>query len=457
VRGGPGAVATIPAGSGLTKPRPERPLNPGPPSPHVLQITKRMLSLLSLRRRIEAGSLTPAGAIALAREAVAAHEPDIAALVSLDPAPVVPTQGPLAGIAVGVKDVIDTADLPTQLGASIYAGWRPKADAAAVARLRRLGAVALAKTTTTAFAFLDPTETRNPRAPGRTPGGSSAGSAAAVAAGMVPLALGTQTGGSVIRPAAYCGVVGVKPSFRLIPTTGVKCFSWTLDTLGLFTASVPDAAHALALMTGRPEIDLSESAPGTPRFGLLIPDFCEAAEAQALEALRRTVLALEAAGATVRDAALPRAVTAAFAQHGTIQDFEAAQALAWEFDHHREALPPLLRAHLDAAQDIDAAAYDAARRVTHTARRALKTTFHEGAFDVILTLSAPGQAPQGFASTGDSRFNRLWTLMGVPCVTIPMPGDEAPLGVQVIAPFGEDGRALAAADFVERAVSRALA
>ena len=416
-----------------------------------------MLSLLSLRRRIEAGSLTPASAVALAREAIAAREPDVAALVSVDPAPVVPTEGPLAGIAVGVKDVIDTADLPTQLGSSIYAGWRPKTDAAAVARLRRLGAVALAKTTTTAFAFLDPTETRNPRAPGRTPGGSSAGSAAAVAAGMFPLALGTQTGGSVIRPAAYCGVVGVKPSFRLLPTIGVKCFSWTLDTLGLFTASVPDAAHALALMTGRPEIDLPASEPGAPRFGLLIPDFCEAGETEARDALHRAARALEAAGATVRDASLPGTVTSAFAQHGTIQDFEAAQALAWEYDHHREALPPLLQAHLDTAQDIDAAAYDAARRVTHAARRGLKATFRDEAFDVILTLSAPGHAPEGFASTGDSRFNRLWTLMGVPCVTIPMPGGGVPLGVQVIAPFGEDGRALAAAHFVERAVARALA
>ncbi|KAB1073747.1 amidase [Methylobacterium planeticum] len=412
-----------------------------------------MLSLLSLRRRIEAGALTPEGAVALAREAIAAREPEVAAVVSLAPNPVVPVHGPLAGIAVGVKDVIDTADLPTQLGSSIYDGWQPKTDAAAVARLRRLGAVPLAKTTTTPFAFLDPTATRNPRAPGRTPGGSSAGSAAAVAAGMLPLALGTQTGGSVIRPAAYCGVVGVKPSFRLLPTLGVKCFSWTLDTLGIFTASVPDAAHALALMSGRPAIDLPAGAPAAPRIGLLIPDFCDPAEADALEALGRAARAAEAAGAVVRDAALPSAVTAAFAEHGTIQDFEAAQALAWEYDNRRDALPPLLKAHLAAAQGIEPAAYDAARRITHAARRSLKAVFGAEAFDVILTLSAPGHAPEGYASTGDSRFNRLWTLMGVPCVNVPMPGGGPPLGVQIIAAFGDDGRALAAAHFLERALA----
>ncbi|AWB21731.1 amidase [Methylobacterium currus] len=412
-----------------------------------------MLSLLDLCARIDAGRLTPEGAIGLVREAIAAREPEVGALVCVDPAPVVPGKGPLAGIAVGIKDIIDTADLPTRMGSAIYDGWRPRADAPAVARLKTLGAVPLAKTTTTPFAFLDPTATRNPNHPGHTPGGSSAGSAAAVAAGMLPLALGTQTGGSIIRPAAFCGVVGVKPSFRLLPTVGVKCYSWALDTLGLFAAGVADAAHALALLADRPAIARVEEA-GAPRIGILRQDFCAAPEPEAEAALARAAQAAERAGAAIRDLTLPAPFGEAFAVHGTIQDYEARQALAWEYATHRDALPPRLRAALDAAQGIETASYDAARRTAHHARRGLKDVFSEGGFDVLLTYAAPGAAPAGLDHTGDSRFNRLWTLMGVPCVTLPVDRTSAglPVGIQVIARFGDDGRALAAAGLIERAL-----
>ncbi|KMO29931.1 amidase [Methylobacterium variabile] len=412
-----------------------------------------MLSLLDLCARIDAGRLTREGAVGLVREAIAAREPEVGALVCVDPASVIPAGGPLAGIAVGLKDIIDTADLPTRMGSAIYDGWQPRADAPVVARLKALGAVPLAKTTTTPFAFLDPTATRNPHAPGHTPGGSSAGSAAAVAAGMLPLALGTQTGGSVIRPAAFCGVVGVKPSFRLLPTVGVKCYSWALDTLGLFTAGVADAAHALALLADRPAIARTGD-PGAPRIGVVRQEFCAAPDPEAEAALARAAEAAERAGAVIRDLSLPDAFGEAFAVHGTIQDYEARQALAWEYATHRDALPPLLRAALDAAQEIETAAYDAARRTAHHARRGLKDVFSEGGLDVLLTYAAPGAAPAGLAQTGDSRFNRLWTLMGVPCVTLPVDRTSAglPVGVQVIARFGDDGRALAAAGLIERAL-----
>ncbi|TGD95045.1 amidase [Methylobacterium nonmethylotrophicum] len=412
-----------------------------------------MLSLLDLRARIDAGRLTPDGAIGLVREAIAHREPEVGALVCVDAAPVIPARGPLAGIAVGIKDIIDTADLPTRMGSSIYETWRPRADAPVVARLKNLGAVPLAKTTTTPFAFLDPTPTRNPHDPGHTPGGSSAGSAAAVAAGMLPLALGTQTGGSVIRPAAFCGVVGIKPSFRLLPTVGVKCYSWALDTVGLFAASVADAAHALALMADRPAIAHMGDA-GAPRIGIVRQEFCAAPDPEAEAALAKAARAAERAGAMVRDLALPGTFGEAFAVHGTLQDYEARQALAWEYATHRDALPPLLRAALDAAQGIETPAYDAARRTAHHARRGLKDVFSENGFDVLLTYAAPGAAPAGLANTGDSRFNRLWTLMGVPCVTVPVERNAAglPVGVQVIARFGDDGRALAAAGLVERAL-----
>lgn len=409
-----------------------------------------MLSLVDLRTRIASGALTPQAAIALVQGAIAEREPAVGALAHHRADPVVAATGPLAGIAVGVKDIVDTADMPTQMGSPIYQGWRPKADAAIVARLRTLGAVPLAKTTTSPFASVDPTATRNPHDPGHTPGGSSAGSAAAVGAGMLPLALGTQTGGSVIRPAAYCGVAAIKPSFRLLPMVGIKTFSWTLDTLGLFGAGVRDVAQGLAILSGRPALDVSDAGPGGPRIGIVLQDFAGAAEPEALAALARAARAAEAAGATVRDLTLPPALGEAFHAHGTVQDFEAYQALAWEHANHRGALSPLLGPQLDAAAAITAQAYDGARRTAHHARRVLKDVF--GEVDVLLTLSAPGRAPATLASTGDSRFNRLWTLMGVPCVNVPVPGDGLPLGVQVVARFGDDGRALATARLIEHAL-----
>ena len=408
-----------------------------------------MLSLVDIRARIEAGSLTPAGAIDLCREAIAARESGLKALVAVDGSPAIPASGPLAGIAVGVKDIIDTADLPTQMGSPIYAGWRPRGDAAIVARLKGLGAVALAKTTTTAFASSDPTATTNPHDPGHTPGGSSAGSAAAVGAGMLPLALGTQTAGSVIRPASYCGCAAIKPSFRLIPTVGVKTYSWALDTLGLFAAGVPDLAYALAAITGRPVIDLGAAA-SAPRIGLVRQDFAAAPDPEADAALERARRAVEAAGARVADLALPPELAQAWERHRFIQDFEGRQALGWEYAEHRDALPPLVRGHLDAGGAITAAAYDDARRHAHHARRVLKALFQD--YDAILTFSAPGPAPKTLAATGDPRFNRLWTLMGVPCVNVPVPGDGLPVGVQVVGRFGDDGRALAVARMVEMAL-----
>ena len=205
-----------------------------------------MISLAELQRRIDSGELSADAAIAQSVEATVAHDKTIGAFVCRPETVHAASAGPLRGIAVGVKDIIDTADFPTEMGSSIYKGWQPREDAPVVMMLKEAGASIAGKTTTTAFASVDPTATLNPRNHGHTPGGSSSGSAAAVAAGMIPLALGTQTGGSVIRPASFCGVAAIKPSFRLLPTVGVKCFSWTLDTVGLFAAGVKDLAHGLS-------------------------------------------------------------------------------------------------------------------------------------------------------------------------------------------------------------------
>ncbi len=412
-----------------------------------------MISLADLQRRIESGELSAEAAIAQSVEAINSHEKTIGAFVCRAENPRAQNAGPLRGIAVGIKDIIDTADLPTEMGSPIYRGFRPRADAPVVMLLKQAGATVAGKTTTTAFAANDPTATLNPRNTDHTPGGSSSGSAAAVAAGMIPLALGTQTGGSVIRPASFCGVAAIKPSFRMLPTVGVKCFSWTLDTVGLFAAGVEDLAQGLSAMTGRAELRLG-SAVETLRIGIVTQDFAGAPEASGAEALRLASRAAELAGATVRDLPLPDLVGEAWRVHPTLQDFEAHRALAWEYRTRHADMPPLLRGRLDESVGIPPADYDAARSVANRARKALAKMFDE--VDVLLTFSAPGAAPKGLASTGEPRFNRLWTLMGVPCVNIPAYVAEGglPVGVQVIARFGDDAGALAAARFVAEALAR---
>ena len=395
-----------------------------------------MLAALDLARRIEAGELTPRAVVELCAEAIAADEAKIGAFVSLDleaaaraaeDPRVVGT--PLRGLPVGVKDIFDTADLPTQYGSPIYAGHRPRADAAAVAMVRRAGGLILGKTVTTEFAWMVPAGTRNPRNPAHTPGGSSSGSAAAVAAAMLPITLGSQTAGSVIRPAAFCGIAGFKPSYRLIPTVGMKCFAWLLDTVGLFGAA------------------------GSPRIGLMRTHLWPQASAAMHGALETAARAAQAAGATVTELTLPSILEEAYGAHGTIQDYEVFRALAFEYDRHRDELATPLREQLDRAAAVTADEYDAARRTATRARQALPDLLRE--HDVILTPSAPGAAPHGLGSTGNPAFNKLWTLLGTPCVNVPgLREGELPLGVQIVGRFGRDRLTLEAALFLERAIAK---
>jgi Asp-tRNA(Asn)/Glu-tRNA(Gln) amidotransferase A subunit family amidase len=420
-----------------------------------------MLSALELARRIEAGALSPRAVVELCAEAVATHESEIGAFAALELDAArrrVEQQQlallPLRGLPVGIKDIFDTADLPTAYGSAIYAGHQPKADAAMVMLIRRAGGLVLGKTVTTEFASLEPAGTRNPRNPAHTPGGSSSGSAAAVAAGMVPLALGSQTGGSVIRPAAFCGVAGFKPSYRLLPTVGMKCFSWSLDTVGLFGASVPDVAFAAATMSGR-DLRVDGRPPqAAPVVALVRTPFWQDASAAMQKAVERAARAAERSGARVKDMELPPIFADAVRAHRIVQGYEAIRALAFEYDFHRDRMGPLLRAQLDDAATIDADTYDNARRITRRARRALIDLLPDG--EVMLTPSAPGAAPKGLGSTGEPTFNRLWTLLGTPCVNVPGLSDAGglPLGVQVVARFGRDRFALSAAAWLESAVAR---
>jgi Asp-tRNA(Asn)/Glu-tRNA(Gln) amidotransferase A subunit family amidase len=416
-----------------------------------------MLSALDLARRIEEGSLTPAGAVALCAEAISAREADLGAFTVLDveAARALAERGaaslaasPLRGLPVGIKDIIDTADFATDYGSPIYRGHRPFADASVTAMVRRAGGIVLGKTVTTEFAFRKPAGTRNPHHREHTPGGSSSGSAAAVGAGMLPIAIGTQTGGSVVRPAAYCGIAGFKPSYKIVPTVGVKCFSWSLDTVGLFAAGVADVAYAAAAITGR-DLRVDGREPAAPRIALVRTHAWGEASPDMQEAIEDTARRAAAAGATVTAFDRPAFIEEADAAHGVINRYEASRALAFEYDHHRDALGPALRTLLDEAPAISADDYDAARRTAKRGRQAFADFM--GQADVILTPSAAGAAPHGLASTGQPIFNRVWTLLGAPCINVPGLTDAAgmPLGIQVVGRFGRDRAALEAAAFLE--------
>ena len=418
-----------------------------------------MLSVLDLVRRLEAGETNPRAIVDLCAEAIATREREVAAFVALDieaarKAAENSRLGslPLRGLPIGVKDIYDTADFPTQYGSPIYAGYRPLADATAVTLARRAGGIVLGKTATTEFASLVPTGTRNPRNLAHTPGGSSSGSAAAVAAAMLPIAFGSQTAGSVVRPAAFCGVAGFKPSYRLIPTVGMKCYAWHLDTVGLFAANVADVAYAAAAISERP-LRVDEKAPAAPRIGLVRTHLWSKASAAMHAAIDAAARGAETNGATVIDLELPEIMQQAYRAQFVIQDFEAFRSLAFEYDKHRDLIGKPLREQLDRAAAISVDDYDAARRTASRARQSLGDFFRD--VDVILTPSAPGAAPSGFGFTGDPVFNRLWTLMGTPCVNVPgLSEGDLPLGVQIVGDFGRDRQTLEAALFVEGAIAR---
>jgi Asp-tRNA(Asn)/Glu-tRNA(Gln) amidotransferase A subunit family amidase len=270
---------------------------------------------------------------------------------------------------------------------------------------------------------------------------------------MVPIACGSQTGGSIIRPAAYCGVAGYKPSFRLLPTVGMKCFSWSLDTAGLFAASVADVAFAAAALTGR-DLRVDRHADGAPSIALVRTHLWSEASPDMQAACEHAAQAAQSAGARVSAIELPPLLEAAMRAHVIIQDYEAYRALAYEIDHHFKRLGPILQRQLGDAAAIDVAAYDDARRTARQARAIFAELMND--VDVLLTPSAPSAAPSGLGSTGHPMFNRLWTLLGPPCINIPGMRDQSglPLGVQIVGRFARDRAALAAAAFLERTLAR---
>ncbi len=359
--------------------------------------------------------------------------------------------GALHGVPLGVKDNIDTAGMATAYGSAIYAGHVPKTDAAVVALARDAGAWVLGKTACTAFANMTPCATRNPHDAWHTPGGSSSGSAAAVAVGAVPLALGTQTAGSVIRPAAFCGIVGYKPSPRLLPRAGAKPNSDTLDEVGVFARNVQDAALLAGVLGCFGTRLFTVSAPAhdaPPRLAVALTSRAAALAPAMVAMVEDAAARLSAAGAPVQLAAWPAGFDALFDAQRTVQVFETARALAPEHQYRRRQLPADLRTLLDEGLAMPPAAYQSALQETRAALGRLDELF--GRADVLLTPAAPGAAPRSRKQTGDPLFSRPWQLLGCPCITVPGGLDSTgmPLGLQLVARPGDDARLFAVAAWV---------
>ena len=377
----------------------------------------------------------------------------------------------LLGVPVAIKDVFDTADLPTAYGSEIYRGHQPAADAAAVALLRRAGAVVVGKTKTAEFACMHATDTRNPLDPGRTPGGSSSGSAAAVAARLVPLATGTQTAGSIVRPASYCGILGLKPTAGVVPLAGVLPTSATLDTAGLFARSVDDLETALDALCAAPggggtarsarSPDGAGGAGGrlrgeAPRIALLRLAW-EQLEAPARDAIDRWVASAVAAGASVVEGELLVPFEALADAQLTIQKVETAWALGGEADRHGDLVSDELRAYIAAGRAIPREDYLAARRLGDEQRWRWYEPF--GDVDAILVPSALGVPPAGLEFTGDPLLCRPFTLLGGPALALPgaWTPDGLPVGIALVGPPHTDRRVLACARWLLGAVSAAPA
>lgn len=417
------------------------------------------LSASAAAEAIAAGKLTSEVLTRACLARIAARDDSVRAWAFLDPdlalaaaraADRGPARGPLHGVPVGLKDIIDTHDMPTACNSPIWAGRRPYADAACAALIRAAGGIILGKTVTTEFANRHPGPTRNPHAPARTPGGSSSGSAAAVADFQVPLALATQTGGSTIRPAAFCGIVGFKPSFGEMSRVGVFQQSGSLDTLGLHARCVEDIARLRAVLL---RVPFARPVPpaSPPRLAVCrLPEWATASDA-ARAAFDAAVGLLRAAGADVAEIVLPDALFADWQRtHRHIASFEMARNLAHERHRHGNAISEdLASGWIGDGLRLPLETYVAAQRKAEAMRAWAEEALAH--VDAALTLPAPDEAPEGLGSTGASTFNALWTLLYTPSLTLPCGTGAAglPLGLQLVSARHEDERLLSTAVWSE--------
>jgi Asp-tRNA(Asn)/Glu-tRNA(Gln) amidotransferase A subunit family amidase len=424
-----------------------------------------MLSAADAAQQIREGRLTSEELVQACLERIRELEPQVQAWAFLDEEHALAQAraaderkrsgepiGPLHGVPVGVKDIFDTADMPTENGTVLHQGRTPRRDAAAVSMLRAAGAVILGKTVTTECAYFSPGKTRNPHNPEHTPGGSSSGSAAAVAAGMVPLALGSQTNGSVIRPASFCGVYGFKPTHGLIPRTGVLRLSRTLDHVGLFARTVEDLALLAEQLGGYDEGDpdtrpraripfqdlAAEEPPIPPTLAFIKTPYWERAEPDTKEAFAELA---EALGDRVEEVELFPSAREAWDWHKTIMEAEMAANLEREWRSGRDRLSPQLAGLMERGRETRAVDYQRAVQSIAPVVESFDELFMER-YDAILTPAALGSAPKGLGSTGDPSFCSLWTLLGMPALSLPLMqgANGLPLGVQLVGRRNFDAR-----------------
>ncbi|MBL6616602.1 MAG: amidase [Reyranella sp.] len=415
----------------------------------------RPLSATEAIAAIEAGKLTAEAFVRDCLDRIAQREPVVKAWAFLDPQLAIAQAraadalggGILRGVPIGVKDIIDTYDMPTGHNSPIFAGKVPFGDAACVALCRTANAVIMGKTVTTEFANRHPGPTTNPHNAAHTPGGSSSGSAAAVADGHVPLAFGTQTGGSVIRPAAYCGVIGYKPTFNDFSRTGIKMQCHSLDTLGLMARTLDDIALLRGAVLKLPPVPIDRGL-AAPRIGFCRTPIWDEASADTKALLERVAATLAAKGASVVDVALAAPFSDILDDHAAISGWESARNYADERLRNPDKVSAELMAGLKKGLAVTLARYAAAQRKSAAFKAHVDSLFDE--VDVLLCPSAPGEAPAGVEYTGDPRFNSIWTLAGTPCVTLPAgTGPKGlPLGIQLVGLRHEDDRLLSTAAWV---------
>lgn len=424
------------------------------------------LTVTDAAARIRAGSLPPTALLEAILARIDAVEPALHAWVAIDRAGALArarelteqarrgdVRGPLHGIPVGIKDIIHVAGMVTTTGAGDFAHERPTRDAVSVARLRRAGAIILGKTTTTEFAYLDPTDTRNPWNLEHTPGGSSAGSAAAVGARMIPLALGSQTIGSTLRPAAYCGIVGFKPSHGGIDLDGVHPLAPSLDHVGIFCRSVDDARLAFTVLSKDPVAEAGiPKAPGAQRIGLIDGAFSARADAETRTNLAAVAAALARAGSQVAEVELPPSYLDVTDAMTLILEVEAARVHEAKFAVHGAHYRPKIQSLLERGRRRGEREYARAlelRRQFQTDMRPLP-----GTVDVLMMPTTPAPAPRGLDSTGDPSFCAPWSFAGMPAISVPsgLSRDGLPLAVQLIAEAGAESKLLAVARWVEQVI-----
>jgi len=420
------------------------------------------LSALEAAQRIADGRLTSEALIHTCLERIYAREDIIGAWAHLDADHAVaeakqcdsePARGPLHGIPVGIKDIIDTVDMPTAQGSPIYAGNQPAADAACVALLREAGAIILGKTVTTEFAAMTPGKTRNPHNPDHSPGGSSSGSAAAIADFMVPLALGSQTIGSTIRPSTYCGVVGFKSSYGSFSLAGMKPQAPSMDALGLMARSVDDIVLLRALLLGVAQLPDAGPDPvlQPPRIGVSRSPHWNKAESEMVRAIEAAVQALEDSGAALEEIVLEPEFADVLDAQWTILMFECSRGLRYELNNHADALSEPLRNLLEQGRTCPYDEYLAALDLAARCRALIAPIFDR--VDVLLTPSAAGPAPL-FGAPTDLLFQRLWTVLHLPSITLPayVSATGLPVGIQLVGGLGSDSNLLSIARWVEERV-----